>query len=74
MEFYKCQAFVGVQSLLACQRINALLTESQVSMTQAIKQNSTYRLYVFRVQSSSKLVAVLDDFLLKAFTGNLIAL
>ena len=73
MEFYKCQAFVVVQSLLACQRINALLTESQVSMTQAIKQNS-YRLYVFRVQSSSKLVAVLDDFLLKAFTGNLIAL
>ena len=38
MEFYKCQAFVGVQSLLACQRINALLTESQVSMTQAISK------------------------------------
>lgn len=75
MEGYEPQALAGAQALLAQQRIDALLIESQTSTIPAIKQNleiGNYRL--FYIQSSGTLAPYSDRFLARAFEGNLIAL
>lgn len=75
VEGYEPQALAGAQSLLAEQRIDALLIEAQTSTIPAIKQNlATGNYNLFQIQSFSKLVPASDWIEANAFEGNLIAL
>lgn len=75
MEGYEPQALAGVQALLAKQRIDALLIESQNSTIPAIQQNLEIGKYkLFSIQSTGELEPFSAGSFSKAFEGNLIAL